>query len=38
LEFDYSIESLERFQSKAIPLVLFDKAISDENYALFQLR
>ena len=38
LEFDYSIESLQRFQSSVIPLAVFDKAVSDENYALFRLR
>jgi len=38
LEFDYSVESLQRFQSKTTFLTVFDKAASDENYALFQLR
>jgi hypothetical protein len=36
-EFEYSPQSLERFQSIVEPLVVFDKAVSDENYWLCQL-
>jgi hypothetical protein len=38
MEFDYSVESLQRFMSRTRLLSVFDKAVSDENYALFELR
>ncbi len=35
LEFHYSIDELKRFASRATFVTVFDRAVSDENYALF---